>query len=50
MKKKIDIRKGCWFTLKGELAIKDGIALRDIKKNERLVSYGEDYIIYDEKI
>lgn len=38
--KYINIRKYDWVTLKGELVIKDGKALRDLEKREKLISYG----------
>lgn len=38
--KKINKEKFDWFTQEGELVIKDGKALRDIKLGELLVSYG----------
>ena len=38
---KLKMNKEDWLTKDGEIVIKDGIALRDIKENEELVSYGK---------
>ena len=41
MKHKIDLKDYDFFTEEGELVIVDGIALRDIAKDEKLFSYGK---------
>ena len=38
---KLNIKEYDWFTESGEPVIIDGIAQRDIKKDEILVSYGK---------
>ena len=37
--------KGTWFDEKGNIAIKEGVAQKDLKPNEELVQYGEGVII-----